>query len=134
MGLTRFAAAAIAFAALAGLAAVALGAWSAHGLAPQAASWVETAARYAMWHALAIVGAALMAERVAGAARRLAMIAAIAFGIGIALFSGSLVALAAGGWGRAAPFGGVAFMVGWALLAAAALAALRGRAASGQAP
>ncbi len=134
MTLSRAAALVIACAALAGLAAVVLGAWSAHGLAPQPASWIETASRYAMWHALAMIGAALMAERVAGAARRLVLAAAILFGTGIVLFSGSLVVLATGGWGGAAPFGGVAFMIGWGLLAAAALAALRGRATSGQAP
>ncbi len=134
MGLSRFAAFAIAFAALCGLTGVALGAWAAHGLAPQPAGWVETASRYALWHALAMIGVVLLAERTAGAARRLANLAAALFGLGIVLFSGSLVSLAVGGWGAAAPAGGIALMIGWAVLAAAALCALRRRAASGQAP
>lgn len=134
MGISRAAAIAIAFAALAGLAGVALGAWAAHGLAPQPAGWVETASRYALWHALAMVGAALLAERAGGLARRFAIWAASLFGVGIVLFSGSLVALAVAGWGAAAPAGGIALMVGWALFCVAALAAVRGWASSGQAP
>ncbi len=122
---SRFAALAVACAALAGLSAVALGAWAAHGLAPQPAAWVETASRYAMWHALAMIGAVLAGERASGAPRRLARLATLSFGIGIALFSGSLVSLAAGGWGGAAPAGGGAFMLGWVLLASAALASVR---------
>ena len=134
MGLSRFAAGAVAFAAVCGLAGVALGAWAAHGLAPQPAGWVETASRYALWHALAMIGAVFLGERTAGAARRLANLATALFGLGIALFSGSLVALAAGGWGGAAPAGGIALMLGWAVLAVAALSAVSRRAASGQAP
>ncbi len=131
MGLSRAAAIAIAFAALAGLAGVALGAWAAHGLAPQPAGWVETASRYALWHALAAIGAALLAERSTGWGRRLALLAALAFLVGIAAFSGSLVSLAVGGWGAAAPAGGTLMMVGWALLGVAGLTAAGGQAASG---
>lgn len=103
---------------LAGL-AVALGAFAAHGMkghyAPEALTTFETGVRYQMYHALALVLCGLLA----GQGRRTGG-AALAFAVGITLFSGSLYLLV---WldtkwlGAVTPFGGVAFLCGWALLA-----------------
>lgn len=108
-------------AALAGAAAVAFGAFGAHALRAmldeQALATWRTAIDYAFWHALALLGTAALARD--GVTRALA-IAAIAFVVGIVLFSGSLCALALGaprGVGIITPFGGVAFIVGWLALA-----------------
>jgi len=105
---------------LAGL-AVAAGAFGAHGLRGRldasALSAFETAARYQLFHALAIV---LAAERAARAPGRAAEIAGNLFIAGILLFSGSLYARALGGpeWlALMTPFGGLAFMSGWVALA-----------------
>ena len=109
------------------LLAVAVGAFAAHGLksvlSPYALGLVETAARYQMYHALALllVGALQMSPLVAP---RWLKIAALAFVIGIVVFSGSLYALALSGvglWGAVTPVGGTAFILGWAALMASAL-------------
>ena len=54
----------VALAALFGLAAVAAGAFATHGLKQkglvEAAGWVETASRYQMWHALAMLLTAVL--------------------------------------------------------------------------
>jgi len=111
-------------AAINGFLAVAAGAFGAHGLQGKldahALSLFETAARYHMYHALAM-GLAALAGR--GAARPAAMVAAAFFLTGIVLFSGSLYALALTGMRGLAivtPFGGLAFLIGWAALAWAA--------------
>jgi uncharacterized membrane protein YgdD (TMEM256/DUF423 family) len=52
-------------------------------------------------------------------------LAAWCFAAGVVLFGGSLIAVAFNGKGGAAPVGGTAFLVGWALFSAAALASLR---------
>lgn len=111
-------------AAVNGFVAVAFGAFAAHGLTgkiePHALQTFETGARYHMYHALAI-GLAAIAGR--GAAAPLANLAAWFFLVGIVLFSGSLYLLAVTGVrliGIVTPFGGVAFLIGWALLAWAA--------------
>lgn len=112
-------------AAINGFLAVTAGAFAAHGLQGRldthAFSIFETAARYHMYHALAL-GLAALARR--GSARAAATTAAAFFLIGIVLFSGSLYALAFTGARALAivtPFGGVAFLVGWAALAWAAM-------------
>jgi uncharacterized membrane protein YgdD (TMEM256/DUF423 family) len=99
-----------------GLIAVATGAFAAHGLkdrlTPEALGWIKTASDYEMWHGLALLAIALLGR---GALRA----AALAFLIGIVLFSGSLYLLALTGWRGFAwvtPFGGVALLLGWALL------------------
>lgn len=109
---------------IAGFLAVAAGAFAAHGLrphlAPDALALFETAARYQMYHALALLAVALLAGR---ARARALTVAGTAFLAGIVLFSGSLYALALTGWhslGAVTPFGGLAFLVGWAALALAA--------------
>ena len=107
---------------LAGL-AVAAGAFGAHGLrarlSPDMLQVFETAARYQMYHALALIAVGLMADRwpspLLGTAGWL-------FLAGIVLFSGSLYGLTLSGvrlLGAITPLGGVAFIAGWACLAAA---------------
>ena len=107
-----------------GFLAVAAGAFGAHGLSTRidahALQIFETGARYHMYHALAL-GLAALAMR--GPAAGAAQGAAIFFLIGIILFSGSLYLLALTGarsLGLVTPFGGLAFLVGWATLAWAA--------------
>jgi uncharacterized membrane protein YgdD (TMEM256/DUF423 family) len=112
-------------AAINGFLAVAAGAFGAHGLQGKLDAHnleiFETAARYHMYHALAI-GLAAFAARNA-AASSAANGAAVFFLAGIVLFSGSLYLLALTGM-RAlvfvTPFGGLAFLVGWGALAWAA--------------
>jgi len=110
-----------------GLLAVALGAFATHGLEAagdvHAAELVETAARYQITHAIALVLCGLLGL-LAGPetpAARWAGRAALLFLIGIILFCGALYGLALAGLpvAIAAPFGGTSFMVGWALLAVA---------------
>jgi uncharacterized membrane protein YgdD (TMEM256/DUF423 family) len=105
---------------LAGL-SVAAGAFGAHALKtriePRMLEVWETAARYQMYHALALLALAWLAER---RPSRIATFAAMAFLAGILLFSGSLYAMAltgSTGLGAVTPFGGVAFLAGWLLLA-----------------
>lgn len=108
---------------------VGTGAFAAHGLkerlTPDLLAVFETGARYQLFHALGALAAALAAPHLGGRA--------VAGGwlllLGTLLFSGSLYLLAVTGvrWlGIVTPFGGVAFIVGWVLLA---LAALKGGAA-----
>jgi len=112
--------------ALLALLAVAAGAFAAHGLKSSLDAYrlgiFETAARYQMYHALAI-----FAVGVLGATERLPprwlAVAAVAFCVGILLFSGSLYALALGAprWlGAITPLGGSLFMLGWLAVAVAA--------------
>jgi len=106
-------------------AAVALGAFGAHALrarlAPDLASVYQTAVQYHFWHALGLLGVAiLLAQRPASAALAAAGWLLVA---GIVLFCGSLYALAitgVRGFGAVTPLGGVAFLAAWAALAWAA--------------
>jgi uncharacterized membrane protein YgdD (TMEM256/DUF423 family) len=113
------------FGAISGFLAVAVGAFGAHALAdllpPDRLAVFETGARYQMFHALALVGTALVVGRRRG---RAAPAAAWLFALGTVLFSGSLYILALSGvraWGAVTPLGGVAWLAGWALLGVAAL-------------
>ena len=115
-------------AALLGALGVVLGAFGAHGLkqrlAPEALALWQTAVQYHLWHALAMLGAGLLAQQLPHQAWPRAA-AALLFA-GIALFSGSLYALALGAprpLGAVAPFGGLAFIAGWTCLAVAAFRA-----------
>lgn len=108
-------------AAINGFLAVAAGAFGAHSLAhiiaPQMMGVFATAALYHMFHSLAMGLAALSGRG------RPANVAAAFFLIGIILFSGSLYLLVLSGVrgaGYVTPFGGVAFLAGWAALAYAA--------------
>ncbi|HEX3499527.1 MAG TPA: DUF423 domain-containing protein [Stellaceae bacterium] len=103
-----------------GILAVAAGAAASHLFAndAQRLALMETGAHYAMYHALALLALAALAEHSKEDAALLA--AAWLFIAGTVLFSGSLYLLALTGihalvW--VTPFGGVAFMLGWAALA-----------------
>jgi uncharacterized membrane protein YgdD (TMEM256/DUF423 family) len=107
-------------AAINGFLAVAAGAFGAHGLQGRldahALSLFETAARYQMYHALAIGFAAVAAR---GSAASAANTAGVFFLAGIVLFCGSLYVLALTGMRGVAivtPFGGLSFLIGWAML------------------
>lgn len=110
-------------AAVNGFIAVAMGAFAAHGLQerlePKALGWIETGARYEAIHALALLGVAILAGRAAAVPWSLSL-AAWAFTAGMVLFCGSLYLMGLFGWrglGAVTPFGGLAFLTGWALLA-----------------
>lgn len=117
--------------ALAGFLGVGLGAFGAHALrariSPEMLAVFETAVRYQMYHALALVLTSLVTSP--GAARTSAWLVTTAgwsFIVGIVLFSGSLYALAVTGatlLGAITPLGGLAFLAGWACLALAAAGA-----------
>ncbi len=99
-----------------GFLGVALGAFGAHALKALPAdqlAWWETGARYHLIHAVAIGLAAAKGWKAP----------AWAFAGGIAVFSGSLYALAlthVRALGAVTPIGGVLFLTGWALLGYAA--------------
>ncbi len=107
--------------ALAGFFTVVLGAFGAHALAGQLPAfrmevW-EKAVHYQGLHALALLATALLQRQAPAPGLRRA---ALAFTLGILLFSGSLYLLALSGqrWlGAVTPFGGTAFVAGWLLLA-----------------
>ena len=102
--------------------AVTLGAFGAHALKTRIASdmqavW-QTAVLYHGWHALALLGVGLLILHLPDRAG-LAW-AGWLFVAGIALFSGSLYALALTGvknFGAVAPIGGIAFLAGWLVVA-----------------
>ena len=105
--------------------AVAAGAFAAHALrarlTPDLLNVFETAARYQMFHALGLLAVAYAAGRWPGP---LIASAGVAFIGGTILFSGSLYALALTGikaLGAVTPLGGLAFLIGWGCLAAAAI-------------
>jgi uncharacterized membrane protein YgdD (TMEM256/DUF423 family) len=109
-------------ASLAGI-AVALGAFGAHALKSRVDARMlevfETAVRYQMYHALGLLAVAYYLGHEAPGAGA----AAWSFLAGILIFSGSLYVMVLTGhrWlGAVTPIGGVAFMIGWALLARAA--------------
>ncbi|MFO1316481.1 MAG: DUF423 domain-containing protein [Burkholderiales bacterium] len=102
--------------------AVAAGAFGAHALkgrlSPEMAAVWQTAVQYQAWHALALLGAGAL--RLHWPDRRGIGLACALFAAGIVLFSGSLYVLAltgVRGLGAVTPFGGVAFLAGWAVLA-----------------
>jgi uncharacterized membrane protein YgdD (TMEM256/DUF423 family) len=104
-----------------GFLAVALGAFGAHGLrerlTPEMLAVFEVGVRYHMYHALALAAVALGLERWQRGALRAA---GWCFVAGTLVFSGSLYLLTLTGmrWlGAITPFGGLAFLAGWALLA-----------------
>jgi uncharacterized membrane protein YgdD (TMEM256/DUF423 family) len=111
--------------AVAGLIAVAFGAFGAHGLrsrlTPDMLAVFETGVRYHMYHALALLVTAALVPRLPG---RAIVAAGWFFAGGIVLFSGSLYLLAVTGvtiLGAITPIGGVAFLAGWIALVIAAL-------------
>jgi len=105
--------------------AVALGAFGAHILKEQISADMmavyETGIQYHMMHALGLLIIAFAAERLGN--RRLVSAAGWLIFIGIILFSFSLYALSITGnkmLGAITPFGGVAFLAGWACIFVAA--------------
>lgn len=113
-------------------AAVALGAYGAHGLEKKLVAigyeaeltkrldWFETGVKYHLYHTLGMMLVALIAER-RETVRLLKVVPALFFA-GIVLFSGSLYAmtLLSASWsklGAVVPLGGVSFIAGWILLA-----------------
>jgi uncharacterized membrane protein YgdD (TMEM256/DUF423 family) len=104
------------------LLSVAIGAFSAHALKAVLDQYslgiFETAARYQMYHALALLicGLLLLSKSVANI---WAVRSAKSFVFGIFLFSGSLYSLALTGikWlGAITPVGGIGFLLGWCFL------------------
>ncbi len=109
-----------------GFLAVALGAFGAHGLqkivAPEQLAVWHTGVQYQMYHSLALLAVALLALSYINPV--IAGWAGWAFVIGILLFSGSLYAIVLLGirnLGLITPIGGVFFLIGWILLAVAAI-------------
>ncbi|HGY54723.1 MAG TPA: DUF423 domain-containing protein [Caldithrix abyssi] len=102
------------------LLSVALGAFGAHALKNVLDAYskaiYETAVQYQMFHALALLAVGILQHIF----RQLDFSwSGYAFFIGILLFSGSLYILAVSGirWlGAITPLGGVAFILGWAML------------------
>jgi len=113
-------------AAINGFLAVALGAFGAHGLASRLAhvenaakrlEWWNTASHYHLVHALAL---GLLAAFCPQLPARWVSWAGASWTIGIFLFCGSLYAMSASGrtsLALATPFGGLALLVGWVMLA-----------------
>lgn len=97
--------------------AVVLGAFGAHALRTRISAeeldWWQTGVHYQMWHALAVTG--LGFSRFSWA-----RLPAWLFVMGVTIFSGTLYAMALGAprsLGTVTPFGGLAMICGWALLA-----------------
>jgi uncharacterized membrane protein YgdD (TMEM256/DUF423 family) len=117
-----------------GLTGVGLGAMGAHAFKATLLErgmmqvW-DTAARYQLIHAVALLGLAAWARASADpAGSRWVAWTAWAWCIGVVLFSASLYWLALGGprWlGPVTPFGGVALMLGWLLVGIGAFARQR---------
>ena len=116
----------LAIAALFGGLAVAAGAFATHALkarlSERALEIFETAARYQMYHALALILVALLLSRLDSIQAVLGF-AGWAFIVGVVVFSGSLYALSLTGikvLGAITPLGGIAFILGWVGLLVAA--------------
>ena len=105
--------------------AVATGAFGAHGLKSAIEYWYpdefdkrmanwETAVRYQVYHALGLILLGYLWPTMRG--QKSAMVAAISFGVGIALFSGGLYVWVVANERLAVsvvPIGGLAFITGW---------------------
>ncbi|WOJ92390.1 DUF423 domain-containing protein [Congregibacter variabilis] len=110
--------------ALGGLLGVAFGAFGAHALRDRfdaySLSVYETAVQYQFFHSLALLAAGLLLAQFPSS--MLLKSSVFLFLLGIVLFSGSLYILSFSGlrWlGAVTPLGGLAFIAGWACLAAA---------------
>ena len=114
-----------AFSALIG---VAMGAFGAHGLktviSPELLTVYQTGVTYQMWHALGLIGIALIQQP----GSRLLHWAGWLMFAGIMLFSGSLYLLALLNlkWlGMITPFGGICFLTAWLLITLFAIQNIR---------
>ena len=110
--------------ALSGFLAVAAGAFGAHALRERLSADMlavfQTGVTYQMYHALALVGVAILLGRFSVDGSAWLSASGWLFLAGTLLFSGSLYALALSGttWlGAITPLGGVAFLLGWLALA-----------------
>lgn len=108
-----------------GLLSVAAGAFGAHALkgrlSEEMLAVFETAARYQMYHALALLAVGWLASHAPSGRIH---VAGWAFLCGVVLFCGSLYALSLSGvraFGVVTPLGGIAFLIGWGVLAWSAL-------------
>jgi uncharacterized membrane protein YgdD (TMEM256/DUF423 family) len=108
---------------LMGACGVGLAAAAAHGTST---AGLDSAAWLLLFHAIAILGAAALADQ-GQLWRPLALAAMLCFVAGSALFSGDIALRAFAGhrlFPMAAPSGGTLLLIGWLVLAAAALAAM----------
>jgi uncharacterized membrane protein YgdD (TMEM256/DUF423 family) len=108
--------------ALSALIGVAMGAFGAHGLktilSPELLAVYQTGVTYQMWHALGLIGIALIRQQ-APESKLLGWAGWLMF-VGILLFSGSLYLLALLDlkWlGMITPLGGISFITAWGLTA-----------------
>lgn len=99
-----------------------MGAFGAHGLkailSPEMLTVYQTGVSYQMWHAIGLIGVALIRLQVSES--RLLDWAGCLMFAGILLFSGSLYLLAVFNlkWlGIITPIGGVSFLISWLLIA-----------------
>ena len=114
----------ITLASLSGMLAVAFGAFGAHALKNRLDDYAmgvfQTAVQYHFYHSLALLAVGIIALNHPQAA--LLRSSGWLFTLGIVVFSGSLYVLSFSGlrWlGAVTPIGGLAFIAGWACLAAA---------------
>ena len=112
----------ILLAAINGFLAVSLGAFAAHGLtsrlSEQMLATFQTGVQYHMYHALALLGIGALSLHYQEST--LLKNSGLLLLAGMVVFSGSLYVLALSGirWlGAVTPIGGVAFLVGWVMLA-----------------
>lgn len=108
--------------------ATALGAYASHAaaLAPAALESLKTGIDFQFFHALGLLGLALVLERRADG--RVLVLGTLAVAVGVVLFCGGVYASSLGGprvIARLAPVGGVALIIGWLVCAAGLLTARR---------
>lgn len=115
----------LSFAAFSAMLSVILGAFAAHGLKNKLSetllSTFQTGVQYQMYHSLALILLVVLYRQMP---QSLLLYSAGFMLAGIILFSGSLYMLAITQikwFGPITPLGGVCFIIGWALLIAAAL-------------
>ncbi|NBQ52175.1 MAG: DUF423 domain-containing protein [Proteobacteria bacterium] len=116
---------------LMGMTGVAAGAFGAHALKTRVDADLlvvfETAARYQMYHAMAVVCLGLLASRID---QSMLQVSGFSFLAGTMIFSGSLYALVLTGnrsLGAITPIGGALLIFGWLMLAVVAMRASFGQ-------
>jgi uncharacterized membrane protein YgdD (TMEM256/DUF423 family) len=107
--------------ALSALTGIGMGAFGAHGLKtivnPEMMAVYQTGVSYQMWHALGLIGIAIMRHQ--NPESKLLNWAGWLMFIGIILFSGSLylLTLSQSAWiGGITPIGGLSFLIAWLLI------------------
>lgn len=129
--MSRFTVTLYVFGAVMALVSVCADAFAAHGLvtmAPameQAVVWFKEGANFQMNHALGLLIATAVADRMAaGRAQTVIRAGAILLAASTVLFPGALYSISFAGPGFFAPWGGFAAMIGWMLFAAGAVMSL----------